>query len=99
MKELITKVQEWSKQRNIDKANPKEQTLKLIEEVGELASGLLKSNDDLVIDSLGDILVVLIILHQQLGLTIEQTLNVAYNEIKDRKGKTIGGVFIKEEDL
>ena len=45
------------------------------------------------------ILVVLIILHQQLGLTIEQTLNVAYNEIKDRKGKTIGGVFIKEKDL
>ena len=99
MEQLIKKVKQWSIERNIHKARPEEQTLKLIEEVGELASGLLKSNDDLVIDSLGDILVVLIILHQQLGLTIEQTLNVAYNEIKDRKGKTIGGVFIKENDL
>lgn len=31
--------------------------------------------------------------------TLETCLEVAYNEIKDRKGKLINGVFVKEEDL
>lgn len=32
-------------------------------------------------------------------ITPEQCLSVAYNEIKDRKGKMIDGVFVKESDL
>lgn len=32
-------------------------------------------------------------------LTDFQCLSVAYNEIKDRKGKMIDGVFVKESDL
>lgn len=31
--------------------------------------------------------------------SLEETLEVAYNEIKDRKGKMIDGVFVKEADL
>lgn len=31
--------------------------------------------------------------------TLEETLEMAYNEIKDRKGKMIDGVFVKEADL
>src|SRR5699024_75822 len=31
--------------------------------------------------------------------TLEETLEMAYNEIKDRKGKMIDGVFVKEGDL
>lgn len=31
--------------------------------------------------------------------TLEGTLEMAYNEIKDRKGKMIDGVFVKEADL
>jgi uncharacterized 18.2 kDa protein in rep-hol intergenic region len=33
------------------------------------------------------------------GLNFESCLISAYNEIKDRKGKMVDGVFVKEEDL
>jgi hypothetical protein len=39
---------------------------------------------------------VLIILAAMRGLTIEQCLASAYNEIKDRKGKMVNGKFVKE---
>ncbi|WP_299032372.1 MazG-like family protein [uncultured Anaerococcus sp.] len=47
----------------------------------------------------GDILVTLIILAQQLDLDPVECLELAYNKIKDRQGKTINGTFVKEEDL
>lgn len=31
--------------------------------------------------------------------TLEDTLELAYNEIKDRKGRLVNGVFIKEDDF
>lgn len=99
LNELIELVEQWSIDKGLNSANPKVQTLKLLEEFGELSSGLLKDKKDVIVDSLGDMLVVLIILHQQLGYTFEETLNYAWNEIKDRKGKTIDGTFVKEEDL
>lgn len=48
---------------------------------------------------MGDIFVTLIILCDQLVLDPVDCLDRAYEKIKDRKGKTINGVFIKEEDL
>lgn len=48
---------------------------------------------------MGDIFVTLIILCDQLNLDLIECLAMAYEKIKDRKGKTINGVFIKEEDL
>ena len=96
---LIGKVKEWSIDKKLDVADPHKQFIKLIEEVGELASGLSKSNHELIVDSIGDSMVVLIILCQQLGLTLEHCLEVAYNEIKDRKGKIINGVFVKNGDI
>lgn len=33
------------------------------------------------------------------GTTIEECLQIAYDEIKNRKGKMIGDTFVKEEDL
>ena len=99
MEELIKKVQEWSKDRNLHTADPKAQFAKLIEEIGELATGLNKQNNALIEDSIGDSLVVLIILCQQLGFNLKECLQTAYNEIKDRKGKMINGTFVKESDL
>jgi NTP pyrophosphatase (non-canonical NTP hydrolase) len=99
MKDLITKIKQWSIDRNLDKAQPAKQMLKLIEEVGELASGIAKDNRDVQIDSIGDIFVVLTILSQQLNLDIENCVESAYNEIKERKGKTVNGVFVKQSDL
>ena len=73
--------------------------LKLVEEIGELAEGLAKGNLDEVIDSIGDSYVVLTILAMQLDLNIEDCVKVAYEEIADRKGKMVNGVFVKEADL
>lgn len=48
---------------------------------------------------MGDIFVTLIILCEQIGIDPVDCLSMAYEKIKDRKGKTIGGKFIKESDL
>lgn len=93
------KIREWAKERNIDKADPFKQTIKLGEEFGELCEGIVKENLMKIIDSIGDIYVVLTILSMQLNLKIEDCIQVAYDEIKDRKGKILNGVFVKESDL
>lgn len=95
---LIENILGWSKERELNVQDAKLQTLKLMEEVGELSASLLKDKKDELLDSLGDILVVLIILHQQLGFELEDSLNIAWNEIKDRNGKIIKGSFVKESD-
>ncbi len=50
-------------------------------------------------DEMGDIFVTLIILCQQLSLDPVACLGRAYEKISKRKGKTINGQFIKQEDL
>ena len=94
--ELIKK---WAVDRNVVSGNPKAQMVKLLEEAGELASGINKDKQDLIIDSIGDVYVVLVILCMQLGLDINDCIKAAYEEIKDRKGKLVNGLFVKEEDL
>ena len=44
-------------------------------------------------------MVVLINIMTSNGLSMEECLQVAYDDIKDRKGKMINGVFVKESDL
>lgn len=48
---------------------------------------------------LGDIIVTLIVLCKQLDIDIVECLEMAYEKISKRKGKTVNGLFIKEEDL
>lgn len=98
MKELEKKVIQWAENRNLIKgSNPESQMLKLIEEVGELASDIAKRR--CVKDSIGDSLVVLTLIAKQQGTNLEECYNLAYNEIKDRKGRMINGTFVKESDL
>lgn len=94
--ELIKK---WAIDRNVVSGDPKAQMVKLLEEAGELAEGINKNKQDLIIDSIGDVYVVLVILCMQLGLDINNCIKAAYEEIKDRKGKMVNGLFVKEEDL
>ncbi|WP_069987629.1 MazG-like family protein [Streptococcus agalactiae] len=174
---LIEKTKQWSIERNLHTANPHKQFQKLNEEFGELNSGIAKNKIEVIEDSIGDCLVVLTILAQQLKIEniaqlvsntsfelgnytkgmastdslilycsqrigeiakimLEMSYNpgafsniermkiaigivtdvidkiainydlqtracfeVAYNEIKDRKGKMIDGVWVKEADL
>lgn len=161
-------VKQWAVDRNlIEGSKPEAQCIKLIEEYGELARGIAKKDEALIKDSIGDTLVVCIILAAQLGsdsfsidkLIFERSevnsanvreklvmngatelgaisyfINVtnrdidrcigniyalcdtlaeiaylykwslvdcliaAYNEIKDRKGRCVDGIFIREGD-
>lgn len=97
--ELTARIEEWAIERGLDTADPAKQMLKLGEEYGELCQGLAKDMPDQVEDSIGDMYVVLTILSLQLGLDIEDCVQKAYSEIKDRKGRLVNGVYIKEADL
>lgn len=93
-------IRRWAIDRNlIAGSTPDKQFVKLMEEVGELAAGLARGNHDAVKDGIGDAVVVLTILAAQKGLLIENCIRAAWDEIKDRKGRMIDGVFIKEADL
>ena len=48
---------------------------------------------------MGDIIVTLIILCEQLDIEPMECLELAYEKIKNRKGETRNGVFYKAEDL
>ena len=91
----------WHKQRNlIDGSTDQAQLAKLTEEVGELARALRKEKPNAnyqTADAIGDILVVLINIAKRNGLDLRVCLHRAYNEIKDRDGKLIDGIYIKEE--
>jgi NTP pyrophosphatase (non-canonical NTP hydrolase) len=94
---LIKQITQWHRDRNlIDGATDKDQLAKLIQEMGELSDNICKGKD--VSDDIGDMMVVLINIAERNNLSIEHCLEVAYNDIKDRKGKMIDGVFVKEGD-
>ena len=88
---------EWAEPKGL--LNPQiapQQFMKLVEEVGELSNAMLNRNEAEQIDALGDIQVVLIILAEQLGFDLDTCLQCAYNEIKNRTGKTLNGTFLKD---
>ena len=96
MDELVKKVEQWHYDRNlIDGATDKDQVLKLLQELGELSDNVCKGND--IRDDIGDMLVVMINILARNKLTLEECLEVAYDDIKDRKGSMVDGIFVKEE--
>ena len=97
MKDIKEKVLQWGAERNLlHNENALKQYSKLQEESNELLIGILNKDPYEIIDALGDIQVVLIILANQLGFDIDECLESAYNEIKNRTGKTLNGNFIKD---
>lgn len=89
----------WAEEKNLTaKENSFKQFIKTVEEVGEIASALAKSNQEALKDGIGDVMVTLAILAKQNDLDLSTCFNYAWNEIKDRKGETVNGVFIKNDD-
>ena len=89
-------VEQWFVDRGLDKRDGSGQLEKLQEEVDELKQAYIEVNRQEEIDAVGDILVVLIGYCLQRGLDIEECLSVAYNVIKNRTGKVVNGVFVKD---
>ena len=110
MKKLVNKVIKWAEDRNIiEGSDPSRQIYKTMEEATELAVAIgawsQEANQDEgdvegpaleAKDAIGDITVTLIIIAEQLGFTFEDCLWTAWEEIKDRKGRIVNGVFVKE---
>ena len=165
LKQLVSNIEQWAEARNLIKGStPEKQFIKLMEEFGELCSGVSKNKIDVVKDSIGDCFVVMVILNKQtnskfdfiplayalhgreeiytwiekitkkfasisekinytgkhnrflcydfgyalfclmmiaqvFGFCLQECVQAAWDEIKDRKGRMIDGVFVKEEDL
>ena len=94
----IRKVSNWHKDRNLIKGSTdKDQALKLLQELGELSDSICKGED--VSDDIGDMLVVMINIVERNNLTLTHCLKEAWIDIKDRKGKMVDGIFVKEQDL
>jgi NTP pyrophosphatase (non-canonical NTP hydrolase) len=97
MDEMVANITAWAQEKGLlEKQNAPKQMLKIMEEVGETASAILKNDHAKIVDGIGDSLVTLIVLSKQLGLEPLHCLEVAWNEIKDRKGKMVDGTFVKE---
>ncbi len=96
--ELQKDIVDWAKARKIiPNATPIAQLLKTVAEVGELADAVNKRNRAETMDAVGDVLVCLINFCELSCLDINECLEGAYNEIKDRKGTLLeSGVFVKE---
>lgn len=97
MTELVQLVINWGNKRGLmQERYATRQMLKVTEEIGELAGALAKRNEEGIVDAIGDSFVTLIILSTQLGFDPAECLNFAYEQIANRKGETVDGVFIKE---
>jgi NTP pyrophosphatase (non-canonical NTP hydrolase) len=101
--ELQKKVIEWAKDRNIlDNSNAIKQISKTQEELDETLDALnrLEQGEESILevaDGIGDMLVTIILLAQIVGLESVSCLEDAYEEIKNRKGKMVDGLFVKDE--
>ena len=94
--ELVKLIEQWHEDRNlIEGSTDKDQVLKLVQELGELSDSVCKEKD--MKDDLGDMLVVMINIMKRNNITLEECLQKAYDDIKDRKGKMVDGIFVKEE--
>ena len=141
LQQLIKNIEQWAEDRNlIEGSTPQKQFIKLMEEFGELCSGVSKNKIDVVKDSIGDAdqysyfkadiedhlieavfglyrlsnelsrqadisalfvfcFIRLLDIAYYFDLNIHACVQAAWNEIKDRKGRMIDGVFVKEGDL
>jgi NTP pyrophosphatase (non-canonical NTP hydrolase) len=89
----------WAEARGIiANSDSKTQMLKAVSEMGELADAIIKRDRPTIVDSIGDVLVCLIVVGALEDLDLTRCLQDAYNEIKDRKGYlNKDGVFVKDE--
>ena len=93
-------IRTWANDKGIlTNGDSKTQYVKLMEESGELARAILKDNTHEFIDAIGDMVVVLTNLAAIKGLRIEDCVDSAYNEIKDRQGSMRNGTFVKNMTL
>ena len=104
--ENFEQIREWAESKGIYKSGDvKTQTVKLMEEAGELAKSIMKNDEEEFVDAIGDCMIVLVSI-AELGnnyfkttkrITAEDCLETAYNVIAKRTGKMVEGTFVKDD--
>jgi len=92
------RVIQWAQARKIiPNATPASQLLKMVSEVGELCDAEGKKDMPAIVDAVGDVVVCLINYCALKDIDLVTCLEVAYEQIKDRKGTLMpDGTFVKE---
>jgi len=89
-------IRAWAEDRGLyAKGDVKTQTLKLMEEAGEICKATLKEDYDEILDGIGDCVVVLTNLAHLHDVKIEECIQMAYDVISKRTGKMVNGTFKK----
>lgn len=96
---LESDIVRWAEKRKIiPNSTPQAQLLKAVSEMGELADATTKGNRKESMDAVGDIVVCLINYCALQDFNLVDCLEMAYDQIKHRKGTLMpSGVFVKEE--
>ena len=90
-------IREWAEEKGLyDEGDLKTQTLKLMEEAGEVCRAVLKDDYDEIVDGIGDCVVVLTNLAELNHISIEECIEKAYEVISKRTGKMVNGTFKKD---
>lgn len=90
---------QWARDRGIlgphGKATPESQYSKTIEEVRELGAAIAEDDMEGIKDGIGDSVITLMIQARMWGMTLDECIDHAFDQIKDRAGEMINGVFVK----
>jgi len=88
----------WAAKRGIlQNSTVKDQFVKVVEEVGEMAAAIARDDKEALKDAVGDTLVTLILTARMSGLDPVDCLESAWEQIKDRAGEMRDGIFVKDE--
>lgn len=100
MNKLIENIRQWGIDKGITGDNGKGtvagQIDKLKEEYFEVFEAYIAKDDEALRDGIGDCFVVLVLLAERAGTSIEECANLAYEVISKRTGKMVNGMFIKD---
>ena len=81
----------------IPNSNPESQLLKAVSEMGELADATIKGDKEAIVVAVGDVMVCLINYCALQDINLVNCMEVAYDQIKNRRGTLLpNGVFQKE---
>lgn len=98
---LVSLIEQWGEPKGLTNKRPMlkswPQFEKVQEEVTEIARAIVNNDRVELMDAIGDTFVTLVLLAKQNELDIQECISFAYDEIKDRTGRTENGKFIKDK--
>lgn len=95
---IESRINAWATEKGIhNKSLPKIQLRKTLEEVEELREAVEANDYEEIVDGIGDVGVTLVILAKMYNTSLEACMESAYNVIKNRTGKMVDGMFVKDK--